>query len=673
MSDAASRISTLREEIRHHDHRYYVLDDPVVSDSEYDELLRELIALEAAHPDLVTADSPTQKVGAAPIEDFGTIEHAVPMLSLGNITSEAELVEWEGQLRKHLKAPDLRCAFVVEPKLDGVAVSAVYADGVYATGATRGDGVRGEDITEQLKTVRSLPLRLRDDERRVPVRFEARGEAYMSLADFEALNRRLADAGEKAWANPRNLTAGSLKQKDPKATAARPLDIYFYSVGTSEGIEIGSQWELLETLADYGLRTTDLAVRCETIQEVAARLGELQEMRDGLPFEIDGAVIKVDDRELQERLGERSRSPRWAVAYKFAARQGTTRLTEILVSVGRTGVLTPVGVLEPVPIGGVTVSRVTLHNRDEIERLGLRIGDTVLVMRAGDVIPKVVTVIADRRTGEEREFAWPDACPVCGTAVREDPEEVAVYCPNISCPAQLKARIRHFAARRAMAVEGLGERLVDQLVDRELVTDLAGLFGLDLETVAGLDRMAEKSGRNLLDGLEKSKAAGLARFLFALGVRHVGEATAKALAREFGTLEAVMAAEFEEMTEVPDVGPIVARSLRDFFDAEENRAEVAMLLQAGVAPTPEEKAPSAGGPLEGMTVVFTGKLTRISRNEAKDLAGRLGGKAAGSVSKKTSLVVAGPSAGSKRRKAEELGVEVIDEEEFFRRYGEPEE
>ncbi|MEN8150493.1 MAG: NAD-dependent DNA ligase LigA, partial [Planctomycetota bacterium] len=431
MTAPADRIEKLREEIREHNHRYYVLDDPVISDVEYDELMRELIRLEAAHPDLVTPDSPTQKVGAAPIEEFGTVEHEVPMLSLGNLTSEAELREWEEQLRNHLKEPDLDIAYVIEPKLDGVAVAAIYEDGVYAVGATRGDGTRGEDITEQLKTVPSLPLRLRKS----PARFEARGEAFIPIAGFAALNRRLSEAGEKTYANPRNLTSGSLKQKDPGATAERPLDVFFYSVGIVEGVGIGSQWELLETLAELGLRTSDLSVRCATIDEVAARLLELQEMRDDLPFEIDGAVIKVDDRALQDRLGERSRSPRWATAYKFAARQGTTKLEDILVSVGRTGALTPVGVLEPVPIGGVTVSRVTLHNKDEIERLGVRVGDTVLVQRAGDVIPKVVKVIEDRRTGKEREFTWPETCPECGTPVREDEEAVAIYCPNIACPA----------------------------------------------------------------------------------------------------------------------------------------------------------------------------------------------------------------------------------------------
>jgi DNA ligase (NAD+) len=625
------RIERLREEIRHHDHRYHVLDDPVISDVEYDEKLRELIRLEEEHPDLVTPDSPTQKVGAAPVEEFGTVEHTVPMLSLANITSVDELRDWEESLANHLKDPEVGFSYVVEPKLDGVAVEAVYLDGVYSVGSTRGDGVRGEDITEQLKTVRSLPLRLLPGEGGPPPRLEVRGEAFISLEDFDELNRRLSEEEEKTYANPRNLT-----------------------------VAIESQWDLLAVLASHGLKTTDLSVRCATIDEVAARLEELQAMRDDLPFEIDGAVIKVDDRALQERLGERSRSPRWAVAYKFAARQATTTLEDIFVSVGRTGALTPVGVLTPVPIGGVTVSRVTLHNKDEIDRLGVRIGDRVLVQRAGDVIPKVVQAIPDERSGDEREFTWPDACPVCGTGVREDAETVAIYCPNISCPAQLKARLLHFSSRRAMDVEGLGEKLVDQLVDGEMVKDVADLYGLELETLAGLD---------VLDGLETTKTAPLARFLFALGLRHVGEATAKTLAREFGTLEALMDADVESLEATPDIGPIVAKSIRDFFDAPENVAEIERLLAAGVDPAPEER-PAEGGPLAGTTVVFTGKLERISRSEAKDLADRLGGKAAGSVSKKTSLVVAGPGAGSKRKKAEDLGIEIIDEEEFFARYGE---
>lgn len=668
-SDPAARAAELREELRRHDYRYYVLDDPVISDAEYDALFRELVRLEESHPDLRTADSPTQKVGAAPVSDFGTVEHSVPMLSLDNVTTAEELREWEERLRNHLKDPEAELSFLVEPKFDGVAVEAVWVDGVYRTGSTRGDGVTGEDVTEQLRTVRSLPLRLRSEERPPPARLEARGEVMMSLAEFEKLNRRLSEEGQAPYANPRNLTAGSIKQKDPKVTATRALEVVFYSVGRLEGAEAASQTELLDLFRSLGLRTSELAKACADMDAVVARIEELGGMRDDLPYEIDGAVVKVDDRALQDRLGVRSRSPRWAVAYKFAARQGTTRVEDIFVSVGRTGALTPVAALEPVPIGGVTVSRVTLHNRDEMNRLGIRIGDRVLVERAGDVIPKVVKVIEDGRTGDERAFEWPSTCPVCGTPVREDPEEVAVYCPNIACPAQRKARLRHFASRRAMDVEGLGEKLVDQLVDREIVKDPADLFALDAATLADLERMGEKSAENLVAALAAAKETTLSRFLYALGPRHVGEATARTLARDLGSLEEVMAADEETLVAVPDVGPIVAKAIRDFFDEEENRAVIDKLLAAGVDPKPEAVEATVESPIAGKTIVFTGALENLSRDEAKMLAIRLGAKAAGSVSKKTDLVVAGPGAGSKRKKAEDLGIEVVDEEEFFRRIG----
>jgi len=669
--DISRRIEELRAELRRHNHRYHVLDDPVVADAEYDALFRELVALEDAHPELVTPDSPTQKVGAAPIEEFGTVTHGVPMLSLSNVTSEAELREWEEQLRNHLKEPEALFTYAFEPKLDGVAFEAVYEKGVYRVGSTRGDGVTGEDITEQLKTVRSLPLRLRDEEEPVPKLLEVRGEAIMGRKEFEALNRRLAEEEEPTYANPRNLTAGSLKQKDPRITATRELDVLVYGPGRVEGAEFDSQTAFLALCRALGFKTSGLSRRCADMDEVVAALMELEAMRDGLPFEIDGAVVKVDDLATQERLGVRSRSPRWAVAYKFAARQATTVVEEITVSVGRQGALTPVAELRPVPIGGVTVSRATLHNRDEIERLGVLVGDTVLVERAGDVIPKVVKVIVDARTGDERAFTWPDRCPACATAVREDPEEVAVYCPNIACPAQQKARILHFGSRRAMDVEGLGEKLVEQLVDGGLVRDPSDLYRLDVETLAGLDRMAEKSAENVLEGLERSKETTLPRFLFALGPRHVGEATALSIARDLGTLENVIDADLARLEAVPDVGPIVARSLREFLEEPENRAVVDRLLAAGVEPAEEERPEiPAESPVAGLTVVFTGKLERMSRDEAAELTAGLGGKAVKSVSKKTDLVVAGPGAGSKRKKAEELGIEVIDEDEFFRRIGE---
>lgn len=669
--DPAIRAAALRKEIHHHNYRYHVLDDPLIADVEYDELLRELEAIEAAHPALVTPDSPTQKVGAAPVTEFGAIEHTTPMLSLQNVTSETDLIEWEGQLRNYLKEPEAKFAYVVEPKLDGVAVEAVYVDGVYTLGSTRGDGVTGEDITEQLKTVRSLPLRLHDGIRALPARLEVRGEVLMTTVEFESLNRRLTEAGEQPYANPRNLTAGSLKQKDPRITATRKLDVFFYAVGTADGLAVDSQHTLLEAFTELGLPTTRLAKRCESMAEAFAAVRELEKGRDSLPYEIDGAVVKVDLLFDQERLGVRSRSPRWAVAYKFAARQGTTVVEDIFVSVGRTGALTPVAKLAPVPIGGVTVSRATLHNRDEVARLGVLIGDTVLVQRAGDVIPKVVKVIVENRTGAERAFLWPLECPECGATVREDAAEVAIYCPNIACAAQMKARVRHFGSRGALDIEGLGEKIVDQLVDGGHLNDVSDLFTLDLATVAGLERMAEKSGRKLLDAIEKSKQTTLARFLAALGARHVGESTARTLSKELGSLEAIRAADLEELTEVPDVGPIVAKALRDFFDAEENVKVVDRLLELGVVPVAEAvpEAP-ADSPVAGLTVVFTGTLERMSRSEAGALVVKLGGKASSSVSKKTDLVVAGPGAGSKRKKAEDLGVEVIDEAEFFNRLGE---
>ncbi|MHC4861154.1 MAG: NAD-dependent DNA ligase LigA, partial [Planctomycetota bacterium] len=446
---AVRRAEELRREIRYHNHRYHVLDDPVIADSEYDALMRELLAIEGEHPGLVTPDSPTQKVGAEPVSEFGTVVHSVPMLSLENVVSTEELREWEDQLRNHLKDPEARISYVVEPKLDGVAVEAVYEGGTYVTGSTRGDGVRGEDITEQLRTVRSLPLRLRDEEEEPPSRLEVRGEVFMSIAAFTELNRSLTEDGQAAYANPRNTTAGSLKQKDPKITATRPLDLVVYGVGLIEGTEASSQWELLDLCRRLGLKTSAQGARCADLDGVLARISDLEASRDDLPYEIDGAVVKVDDLDLQRRLGVRARSPRWAVAYKFAARQATTVVEDVSVSVGRTGALTPVAHLAPVPIGGVTVSRATLHNRDEIERLGVMIGDTVLVQRAGDVIPKVVKVIEDARPADARAFEWPASCPVCGSDVSEDEEEVAIYCVNLGCPAQLKARILHFGSRRA--------------------------------------------------------------------------------------------------------------------------------------------------------------------------------------------------------------------------------
>ncbi len=657
--DARAEAVRLRREIAYHDHRYHVLDDPEISDAEYDALFRRLQTLETADPDLITPDSPTQRVGAAPQSGFATVRHAHQMLSLANVTTPDEMAEFDARVRKLLGREHV--AYVVEPKLDGVAVELVYEAGLLTVGSTRGDGLVGEDVTANLRTVRSVPLRLREAARPVPARLEVRGEVYLPIAAFRALNREREEAGQPVFANPRNSAAGSLKQLDPRITATRPLALACHGVGSTDGLGVATHGALLDAFADWGLRPTPRHRLAPDRDAVEASFEELEAARDDLPFEVDGLVVKVNDLELQRLLGQVSRSPRWAVAWKFKPRQALTRILRIFPSVGRTGVLTPAAELEPVAVGGVTVRNVSLHNMDEVERKDVRVGDTILLERAGDVIPYVVRVLPERRSGRERKFHMPSHCPVCGAEVVRAEDEVAYRCLNAACPARLKQALRFFGSRAAMDIEGLGEKLVEQLVDRELVRDLADLYQLDEATLIGLERLGAKSAQNLLAQLERSKHTTLPRFLVALGIRQVGEATAKALAEHFGTLERLMAASPEALTEVRDVGPEVAATVHRFFAERRNRALIERLLAAGVRPATVE---AVRGPLSGKTFVLTGTLSGMTRPEAQRRIEALGGRVTASVSAKTNYLVVGDDPGSKRARAEKLGVAILDEDAF---------
>jgi DNA ligase (NAD+) len=659
MAASRERHAELCRAIEEANYRYYVLDDPDLSDEEYDALLRELEVIEEAHPELRTPDSPTQRVGIEPVGELPTYTRPVPMLSMQNCTSADEFREWAQGLKTFLNLEEeATLGFFVEPKVDGTGLELIYRNGVFEIAATRGDGATGEDVTAQARTIRSVPFRLRGDG--WPDELSVRGEVFISRRDFERLNQRLTEEGaEKIYANPRNLAAGSLRMLDPRVTAQRPLD--FFAHGFARGTpHFGSQQEFYAAMRAWGLRTSALARSCEGTEEVEAAYSEMLADRDALPYEIDGMVIKVDSVQLQNALGTRSRSPRWAIAWKFPPIQRATRLDSITVQVGRTGALTPVAKLEPVAIGGVTVSRATLHNEDEIERLGVRPGDRVLVERAGDVIPKIVKVLEHSKGPS---FAMPRECPVCGTAVVRDEGEVVSRCPNFSCPAQLEGHLRHFAARTAMDIEGLGAKLITQLVEKGMVKDVADLYSLDVEPLAELERMAEKSARNLVEGLEKSKRRPLHRFLNGLGIRHVGERTAELLAQRFRSLDALREANEEELLTIDEIGPEVAASLIAFFQRPEVGDVLDRLARVGVDPqTPEE---SAGGPLDGEVVVFTGTLAKLTRDAAKTAAMSLGATVGSSVTKKTTLVVAGEKAGSKLKKATDLGIRVVSEDEFL--------
>jgi DNA ligase (NAD+) len=658
---ARERIGALKDLIHYHDYRYYVLDDPEISDAEYDRLFRELQHLEEQHPELVTTDSPTQRVSGKPADKFETVEHRQPMLSLENAFSEDEAREFEDRLKRFLRRSE-GLDYVLDPKMDGVAINLMYENGRLSIGATRGDGIRGENVTSNLKTIKTIPLRLRTDKVPAPAFLEVRGEVYIELEEFKKLNADREARGEAAFANPRNAAAGSLRQLDPNITANRPLKIYCYGVGEVVGRKFASHWESLQTLKSWGLRVNPRVERQQGIEQAIAYHHQMEQRRHALPYEIDGVVIKVDSLNLQTRLGLKTRSPRWALAYKFAATQATTRVLDIIVQVGRTGAVTPTAIMEAVEVGGVTVSRATLHNEDEVARKDVRQGDWVLVQRAGDVIPEVVKVITSRRTGQEKPFHMPATCPVCGTPLVRRPGEAVTRCPNPNCTAQLQRAIRHFAGKGAMDIDGLGEKIVEQLVTNGLVQDVADLYRLQVDDLVPLERFAEKSAQNIIAAIQGSKTPSLARLIYALGIRFVGESTANVLAQHFHTLDALQAATPDDLLQVEGIGPQVASSIRDFFQNPKNQELVRKLLAAGVHPQVPEALHATQ--LSGKTFVFTGGLKHFSREEAKALVTAQGGKVASSVSAKTDFVVVGEDVGSKFAKAKALGLTILDEAGF---------
>lgn len=671
MEPIEQKLTELRTTLRHHEYLYHVMDTPEIPDAEYDRLMRELRELEAQHPDLITPDSPTQRVGAAPLASFSQVRHEVPMLSLDNVFDEESFLAFNKRVQDRLKSSD-DLIYCCELKLDGLAVSILYENGVLVQAATRGDGTTGEDITANVRTIRAIPLRLRGDN--IPQRLEVRGEVFLPQAGFEKINEEARRTGGKVFANPRNAAAGSLRQLDPRITAKRPLTFFCYGVGALTGGELPeSHSGRLQQFKAWGLPVSDRVTLCHTPEEVLTYYRKVEEDRPNLGFDIDGVVIKVDSLALQEQLGFVARAPRWAVAFKFPAQEQMTFVRDVEFQVGRTGAITPVARLEPVHVAGVLVSNATLHNADEIERLGLRIGDKVVIRRAGDVIPQVVNVVLSDRPEETREIVFPTHCPVCNSDVERVEGEAVTRCTGgLICGAQRKEALKHFVSRRALDVEGMGDKIIDQLVEKEYVHTPADLFRLTAGKLTGLDRMGPKSAQNVVNALEKSKATTFARFLYALGIREVGEATAAGLAAYLATIEALEQATIEELQKVPDVGIVVATHVFHFFAEENNRDVIAQLRAEGVNwPAPVVvNAEEIDSPFAGKTVVLTGSLSQLSRDDAKARLMALGAKVAGSVSKKTDLVIAGEAAGSKLAKAQELGIAVIDEAEMLRLLGE---
>lgn len=663
-----NEIDQLKKQLRHHEYQYHVLDAPEIPDAEYDKLMQRLKALEEMNPELITSDSPTQRVGAAPLSAFETVRHEIPMLSLDNVFDEESYLAFDKRIRDRLKNHN-ELTFCCELKLDGLAVSLLYENGEFVQAATRGDGTVGENITANVRTIRAIPLRLMGDN--IPARVEIRGEVFMPQKGFEALNEEARRTDGKVFANPRNAAAGSLRQLDPRITAKRPLTFYCYGVGLVEGGTLpDTHYERLQLFKAWGLPVSDYVQLRQGHQAVLDFYHQIEQIRPELGFDIDGVVIKVNSIAIQEELGFVSRAPRWATAFKFPAQEQITLLKDVEFQVGRTGAITPVARLEPVQVAGVMVSNATLHNADEIERLGVHIGDTVIIRRAGDVIPQIVSVVADKRPADSREIVFPTQCPVCGSDIeRIEGEAVARCTGGLICGAQRKEALKHFVSRRAMDVDGMGDKIIDQLVEKEYVKTPADLYQLSAGKLTGLDRMGPKSAQKLIDALEKSKQTTLARFIYALGIREVGEATAANLAAHYATLDAVMAADEESLKTVQDIGHVVAKHVVNFFHEAHNQAVINDLITKANIHWPEVKVINSAeidSPFAGKTVVLTGSMSILTRDEAKDKLVALGAKVAGSVSKKTDMVIAGEAAGSKLAKANELGIPVIDEDELIR-------
>lgn len=664
---AQKRIEKLREELNSHNYRYYVLDRPVISDAEYDPLMRELENLEKQFPHLITPESPTQRVGGSPLQKFEEVRHNLPMLSLANAFEEEEVKEFDARIKRFLDTKE-EIEYCCELKMDGVAIELIYEDGRFTTGSTRGDGLVGENVTQNLRTIKSIPLTLiPEKDKPLPSHLEVRGEVYLPLKAFQEFNRKREQSGEPLFANPRNAAAGSLRQLDSSITVLRPLDIFCYGVGQLRGQTFATQWDTLDGLARWGLKVNPLRRRCRQVEEVLQYYREMDEKRETLPYEIDGIVIKVNSLALQERLGTIARSPRWALAWKFKPRQATTKIREIVVNVGRTGALTPTAVMDPVRIGGVEVSRATLHNQDEIDKKDVRVGDWVVIQRAGDVIPEVVRVLAEKRTGQEKRFRIPAQCPVCGSEAYRPEGEAVARCMGATCPAKLKESTIHFASRDAMNIEGLGEKIIEQLVNKGLVKDYADLYALTMEDMLRLERMAEKLAGNILTAVQRSKETSLDRLIYALGIFHVGEHIAKLLAREFSDIEELSQASAERLQEIKGIGEEIAASIVKFFEQKANRKVIEKLKKQGVEyPAQAPRRQALSRKWEGLTFVLTGTLKTMTREEAESKVEAMGGRAASSVSKKTSFVVVGEDPGSKFDRAQSWEVKTITEEEFIK-------